>query len=131
MNNSEPSKIIVLADNEPFIVRAYKSGLEEAGYMVVVAQDGEEAVKQIMALRPDLVLLELILPVQDGFAVLKAIKADPIVSDIPVIVLTNLSQDSDAKEALDAGAAEVLIKTDVSLNDVLLRIERLLTEKPA
>jgi len=131
MNNSEPSKIIVLADNEPFIVRAYKSGLEEAGYMVVVAQDGEEAVKQIMALRPDLVLLELILPVQDGFAVLKAIKADPIVSDIPVIVLTNLSQDSDAKEALDAGAAEVLVKTDVSLNDVLLRIERLLTEKPA
>jgi len=131
MNNSEPSKIIVLADNEPFIVRAYKSGLEEAGYMVVVAQDGEEAVKQIMALRPDLVLLELILPVQDGFAVLKAIKADPIVADIPVIVLTNLSQDSDAKEALDAGAAEVLVKTDVSLNDVLLRIERLLTEKPA
>lgn len=129
MNNSEPSKIIVLADNEPFIVRAYKSGLEEAGYMVVVAQDGEEAVKQIMALRPDLVLLELILPVQDGFAVLKAIKADPIVADIPVIVLTNLSQDSDAKEALDAGAAEVLVKTDVSLNDVLVRIERLLSGK--
>lgn len=95
--------------------------------MVVVTEDGEEAVQQVFALRPDLVLLELILPKQDGFTVLKTIKADPSVSAIPVVVLTSLSQESDMSEALNCGAAEVLIKTDVSLNDVLARIERLLS----
>lgn len=129
MDNTEPSKIIVLADNEPIMVHAYKSGLEAAGYMVVVAQDGEEAVRQIQALHPDVVLMELILPKQDGFSVLKAVKADPIVSDVPIIVLTNLTQESDAAEARNAGAEDVMIKTEVSLNDVLMRIERLLAEQ--
>jgi DNA-binding response OmpR family regulator len=117
----------VLADNEPFIIHAYKSGLEEAGYIVAVAEDGDEAVRQILALHPDVVLLELILPKQDGFSVLKTVKADPAVSAIPVIVLTSLSQDADTAEARNCGAAEVMLKSDVSLQDVLLVIERLLS----
>ena len=121
------SKVIVIADNEQFIVHAYKAGLEEAGYTVAVAEDGETAVQQIQALHPDVVLLELILPKQDGFSVLKAVKADPATADVPVIVLTNLSQSSDADEARKNGAADVMLKTEVSLNDVLLRIERLLS----
>lgn len=121
-----PSKTIVLADNEPFIIHAYKSGLEDAGYIVAVAEDGEEAVRQILALRPDVVLLELILPKQDGFSVLKTVKADPTVSSIPVIVLTSLTQEPDTAEARNCGAADVMLKTEVSLNDVLLCIDRLL-----
>jgi DNA-binding response OmpR family regulator len=102
--------------------------LEEAGYAVVVAEDGEEAVRQVIALHPNVVLLELILPKQDGFSVLKTVKADPTVSDIPVLVLTSLSQESDIAEARNCGAADVMIKTDVSLNDVLLSIDRLLAK---
>lgn len=126
IDNTDRSKTIVLADNEPFVVHAYKSGLEEAGYVVAVAEDGEEAVRQILALQPDVVLLELILPKQDGFAVLKTVKADPVMSAIPVVVLTSLSQESDIAEARTCGAADVMIKTEVSLNDVLLCIDRLL-----
>jgi len=84
-------------------------------------------VRQILALHPDIVLLELILPKQDGFAVLKTVKADPTVSGIPVIVLTSLSQESDTAEARNCGAADVMLKTEVSLNDVLLCIDRLLS----
>ncbi len=127
MENNAIRKIIIIVDNDPFIVRAYKSGLEEAGYMVVVAQDGEEAVKQIRALHPDLVLLELILPKLDGFSVLKTIKDDPTVASIPFVVLTTLSQQHDEDEARDAGAADVLVKNDVSLNDVLMHIQRILS----
>lgn len=119
-------KVIILADNDPFIMHAYKTGLEEAGYTVVVAQDGDAAIEQITSIRPDLVLLELILPKQDGFTVLKTIKADPEVASTPVIVLTNLSQASDEQEARAAGAADFLVKDEVSLQDVLMRIERLL-----
>lgn len=120
-------KVIVLVDNEPFIIHAYKAGLEEAGYTVVVAEDGDAAVEQITSLRPDLVLMELILPKQDGFTVLKTIKANPDTANIPVLILTNLSQPTDAEEARKSGAADVLIKTEVSLQDVLMRIERLLS----
>lgn len=125
--NDNLRKMIVLADNDPFIVRAYKAGLEEAGYVVIVAEDGEAALTQIRALRPNAVIMELILPVQDGFTVLKTLKADPTTDTIPVLVLTNLSQEADANEARAAGAADVLIKTEVSLNDVLAHLERLLS----
>ncbi|SRR5258708_6148158 len=127
MNDGKPPSIIVLADNDPFIVRAYKSGLEEAGYVVIVAEDGEAAVSQIRALRPNLVLLEIILPKQDGFSVLKTVKADPTISDIPIVVLTSLSQRSDEDAARASGAADFLVKTEVSLKDVLMHIERYMT----
>ena len=128
IDTAASSKTIVLADNEPFIIHAYKSGLEEAGYIVAVAEDGEEAVRQIVALRPDIVLLELILPKQDGFSVLKTVKADPAISSIPVIVLTSLTQEPDVAEARNCGAADVLVKTDVSLQDVIMSIDRLLSQ---
>lgn len=129
MNDEKIQKMIVLADDDRFITRAYKAGLEEAGYVVIVAEDGEEAVSQIRALRPDVVLLEIIIPKLDGFAVLKAVKDDPTTSDIPIVVLTNLCQESDEHEARESGAADFLVKSDVSLHDVLVRLERLLRGK--
>lgn len=128
MNDQPAQKIIVLADNDQFITHAYKTGLENAGYVVIVATNGEEALNQIRALRPNLVLLELMLPVVDGFSVLKSVKEDPTVSDIPVMVLTNLSQPTDEAEARAAGAVEFLVKSDVSLNDVLVCIDRQLAK---
>ena len=126
MNNDTSQKTIVIADDDSFITHAYKAGLEEAGYLVIVATDGEEALKQIQALHPDVVLMELILPQLDGFSLLKTLSEDPLLADIPVIVLTNLSQDSDVEEARRLGADDVMVKSDVSLQDVLAQIDRLL-----
>lgn len=124
MNDDTARKLILLADNDMLVTRAYKSGLEEAGYTVVVAEDGDTALSQIRALRPDTVLLELILPGLDGFTVLKTIKADPAVSDVPIIILTSLSQQTDRDEAKNSGAADFLVKDEVSIRDVLLAIQR-------
>ncbi len=127
MDNSLPTKTILIVDDEPFITKAYKAGLEQAGYTVVVAENGEEGVAQILAVRPHLVLLDIIMPKMDGFEVLQVVKANIEVAHIPIIVFTNLSQPSDEEAALSYGAAEFLVKANVSLNDVLLRLERLLT----
>ena len=126
MENNNTRKIIVLADNDPFITRVYKAGLEEAGYDVVVAEDGDGALAQIQSIHPDLVLLEIILPKLDGFTVLKTLKADDATSSIPVVILTSLSQESDENEARNSGAVDFLVKSEVSLNDVLVRIKNVL-----
>ena len=121
------TKTLLLADDEQFIAIAYKDGLERAGYSVVVAHDGDEALQKIAAVKPDLVLLDLIMPKVNGFEVLKAIKADSELSAIPVIVLSNLGQADDEAEARSYGALDFIVKADISLKDLLLRIDQVFT----
>ncbi|HWT55740.1 MAG TPA: response regulator [Candidatus Microsaccharimonas sp.] len=118
-------KTILLADDEQFIVIAYKDGLERAGYSVVVAHDGEEALQQAQATHPDLILLDLIMPKMNGFEVLRSLKEDANCATIPVVVLTNLSQSNDEEEARTAGAVDFVVKADISLKDLLARIEHI------
>lgn len=126
MDNKTQPKTILIVDDDQFITVAYKAGLEQAGYAVVVAQDGEEGVKRMLDAKPDLVILDIMMPKMDGFEVLQSVKGTPDLAQIPIVVLTNLSQQSDADAALSYGAAEFLTKANVSLKDVLLRLERLL-----
>lgn len=121
----QKNKTILLADDEQFIVIAYKDGLERAGYTVAVAHDGEEALSQAQATNPDLILLDLIMPKMNGFEVLRTLKADPNYAAIPVVVLTNLGQSNDEAEARSAGAVDFVVKADISLKDLLARIERI------
>ena len=71
---------------------------------------------------PDLILLDLIMPKLQGFGVLRALKQDPRMAQIPVIVLSNLGQESDVQQALDAGAVAYLIKANLSLEDLVKRV---------
>lgn len=119
------SKTILLADDEQFILVAYKDGLEHAGYNVLLAEDGEQALEQMRTAQPDLVLLDIIMPKLNGFEVLQAAKADPAIASIPIAMFTNLSQLNDEQEARNSGAVDFIVKADVSLNDLLARIERL------
>lgn len=118
-------KTILLADDEQFILVAYRDGLEQAGYHVILAEDGEQALQQMREVHPDLVLLDIIMPKLNGFEVLQAAKQDPAIAAVPVAVLTNLTQLNDEQEARAAGAVDFIVKADVSLNDLLARIERL------
>jgi len=129
MKDEPAQKVIVLADDDLFIEHAYKTGLEEAGFVVVVAPDGEEALTQVRTLKPSLVLMELILPKLDGFSVITELKSDPATADVPILVLTNLSQQSDMDEARRLGAVDCLTKSEVALHDVLVRIEQVLAAK--
>ena len=120
----QPAKRILLAEDDRFLRRAAEAALKRAGFTVLAAADGEEALRMVMAEKPDLVLLDLIMPKLQGFEVLKVLKADPATASIPVVVLSNLGQDGDVLRALAAGAAAVLayVGGDRQLLDELLAI---------
>jgi DNA-binding response OmpR family regulator len=122
------TKTILIVDDDQFVTIAYKAGLEQAGYRVLVAENGEVGVRQIIETRPHLVLLDIIMPKMDGFEVLQTVKANTQVAHIPIVVFTNLTQQSDEDTAREYGAIDFLVKGNMSLNDVLLRIERLLAD---
>ncbi|MSU75222.1 MAG: response regulator, partial [Candidatus Magasanikbacteria bacterium] len=85
-------KKILLAEDDRFIARAYSDGLTRAGYLVIPAGNGVEALEKIRSESPNLVLLDIIMPDKDGFEVLEEMKQDPKLKKIPVIILSNLGQ---------------------------------------
>ena len=121
------AKRILLVEDDQYQRKAEEALLRLRGYDVVIAVDGEEALERLTKPeRPDLIVLDLIMPKLSGFEVLKRIKADPGTSAIPVIVLSNLSQESDRRQVLEAGAVEYLVKAHMTLKEVVERIEAVL-----
>ncbi len=95
---------VLLVEDEKNIILGVRTCLDAVGYQVHVVEDGEQALEYIKTRRPDLVLLDLMLPKIDGFEVLKAIKQSNSTKDIPVIVLTAKVSHEDQKRAQDLGA---------------------------
>jgi len=105
----KPKKILVV-DDERHIVRLVQVNLERAGYQVVAAFDGKEALKKVSSEKPDLVVLDVMMPYMDGFQVLKQMKADAATKDIPVIMLTAKAQDADVFRGWASGVDMYLTK---------------------
>jgi CheY-like chemotaxis protein len=123
---AESARRVLLAEDDRFLRRAAESRLRQNGFTVLPAVDGEEALKVARAERPDLILLDLIMPKLQGFEVLKALKQDPATAPIPVIVLSNLGQDDDLKRAMELGAIAYFIKAHLSLQDLVQRVAQTL-----
>ena len=124
--NGETRRILV-AEDDRFLRKAAEMALKRQGYTVLTAADGEEALRAAQSELPDLILLDLIMPKLNGFDVLQALKKDAPTAHIPVIILSNLGQDRDVQQAMDAGAAAYFIKTDLSLHALVQRVEETLT----
>jgi two-component system alkaline phosphatase synthesis response regulator PhoP/two-component system response regulator VicR len=105
----KPKKILVV-DDERHIVRLVQVNLERSGYQVVAAFDGKEALKKVSSEKPDLVVLDVMMPYMDGFQVLKQMKADAATKDIPVIMLTAKAQDADVFRGWASGVDMYLTK---------------------
>jgi CheY-like chemotaxis protein len=120
---------VLLAEDDRFLRKAAETALKRHGFTVVAAVDGEEALRLARAAPPDLVLLDLIIPRMQGFEVLRALKADPATAPIPVVILSNLGQDGDMKQAMDAGAAGYFVKANLSLQDLVKRVGELVAER--
>ncbi len=104
-----PKKILAV-DDEKHIVRLIQVNLERAGYQVVTAFDGVEALKKVQEENPDLVVLDVMMPQMDGFETLKNLKANPQTRDIPVIMLTAKAQDADVFRGWQSGVDCYLTK---------------------
>lgn len=119
-------KKIFLIEDEKSLREILVMRLTEAGFEVEVAVDGAEALEKLKTITPDLILLDIILPKINGFEVLEKIKGDLATKDIPVIVLSNLGQDTDIKRALDLGAADYFIKAQHSLLEIIDLIKKII-----
>ena len=119
-------KKILIAEDDNFLTSAYKVKLKREGFDVQVAGDGEQALLDLKTFIPDIILLDLVMPIKDGFAVLEEVKKDPNLKDIPVVVMSNLGQKEDIDRARALGAREYFIKTDIQLKDMAQKIKALL-----
>jgi len=116
------SKILIVEDDK-YYSRAYKDGFEDAGFTVVSANDGKEGLGKIKSDKPDLVLLDLLMPVEGGFEVLEELRMDDEAKAVPVIILSNLGQDSDIQRAKELGAADYLMKSDLTMKEVIAKVK--------
>lgn len=123
--NENKKKVVVVEDDE-HISKVYEIKLAKEGIEVILARDGEEAVAKITSEKPDLILLDLMIPKKDGFGVLEDIKKIPELASIPVIVLSNLGQQSDQDRALGLGATEYLVKVDYPIQEVIDKVKKYL-----
>lgn len=89
---------ILVVEDDQFLLAAYKLKLEKEEFTVSLAQDGQEALDMLQTLTPDLILLDLVMPIKDGFAVLSDLKESEKLRDIPVIIASNLGQDEEIKK---------------------------------
>ncbi|MBD3359789.1 MAG: response regulator [Candidatus Buchananbacteria bacterium] len=119
---------ILLIEDDSFLVEMYTTKFELEGFEVVSAEDGKKGLEMVKKENPDIILLDILMPKMDGFAVLDALKKDEEVADIPVILLTNLGQKDDVKKGFEKGAVGYLIKAHFMPSEVVDKIKKILKE---
>lgn len=118
-------KVLIVDDTE-FYQKAYQNKLLSAGYIASVANNGVEALKALTTDKPDLILLDLMMPIMDGFKVLQTVKANPNLQNIPVIVFSAKGASEEISKALQAGASDFLVKATTTPNKVVEKIKAVL-----
>jgi DNA-binding response OmpR family regulator len=121
---NEPKKVMIIEDDH-FLSSLMKARLEKEGFTVSQAFDGEEAIQALKQDLPSLIILDLIMPKVTGFEVLQMISITPQLDKVPVVILSNLAQDSDIQKAQELGAKEYFVKVKVSIDDLVGRIKTL------
>lgn len=122
-------KVLVVED-DGFLLRAVSDKLQHEGYEVLQAVNGNIGLQQLREQQPDLVLLDLVMPGRDGFSVLTEKRGDESIAGIPVIVLSNLGQESDVARAKDLGALDYFIKAELPLVKLMEVVRDVLASHP-
>jgi len=122
---------ILIVEDEDFLIRALKDNLIADGYSVDTAKNGEEGIQKVKEKKPDLVLLDILMPKKDGFFVLEEIKKNPEWKLIPVIVLSNLGEDTTIKKALEMGADDFFVKSQHPIQEVIEKVKDYLEGRKA
>jgi len=114
---------ILLVEDDTFFREFYASKLKEAGHEVETAGDGNEGIKKLNEYKPNLLLLDIIMPIKDGFEVLEYMQKSPALKNIPVIVFSTLSQQSDVEKAMGLGAVDYINKGFFDFENLKVKIE--------
>jgi DNA-binding response OmpR family regulator len=114
---------VLVAEDDRFLMSAYKVKFVKAGFDIMPASDGAEVLELLKNDQPDIILLDLIMPGKDGFAVLEELKRSEKLRVIPVIVASNLGQKEDLDRALNMGADDYIVKSDLSMDDLVNKVK--------
>ena len=124
------AKRILVAEDDPVTRRFVVSLLEERGYEVLVAEDGEHALATAKSARPDLIVSDLVMPYRDGYEVLRAIRNDDRIKDTPVLILSMRDHEEDIVRGLEEGADDYVVKP-FNAREFVLRVRKLLEPRTA
>lgn len=120
---------IVLVEDDKMLADMYITKFSKEGLEVIRAEDGAEGLEMVKREKPDLVLLDIIMPKLDGFAVLKELKKDPATENTHVLLLTNLGQSEDVEKGQELGADDYFIKANHTPAEIVEKVKYLLTKK--
>lgn len=118
---------ILIVEDDTFLAGIYANKFEKEGFEICLGTDGEMGLKTAQKEKPDIVLLDILLPKLDGFEVLEKLKADAATKSIPVILLTNLGQKEDVDKGLKLGAADYLIKAHFMPSETVDKVKKVLS----
>ena len=122
-------KKILIVEDDLVLQKALSDYLVTENFEIKCAEDGEIGIKMALTEKPDLILLDIVLPKKDGYAVLQEVRADESAKHIPIVLLTNLGSISDVEKALELGATTYLVKADYKLEEVTAKIKEILNIK--
>ncbi len=120
------SKKVLLVEDDRDLIEMYETKFKMEGFEVLKAENGIDALELVKQEKPIIILLDIVMPELDGFQVLRSLKNDPATKAIPVILLTNLSQESDIKKGVELGAADYLVKANFTPNEVVAKVRKVL-----
>ena len=122
----DAKKTILIVEDDVFLSDMYQTKFIESGYDVKVAQDGQQGLSMLEeGLRPDIVLLDIVMPRMDGIEMLTAVKKEEKLKNIPIVLLTNLGQESDITRGMELGALDYFIKAHFTPSEVVKKVEAL------
>jgi len=122
---------IFIIDADPRLIKAYLVKLGNEGFDVISEQDGSKAFERVLNERPDLILLDGLMPTRNGWDILDDLKADNELKDIPVILVSNIGSEDKEIIAQEKGAADYLVKSNTPLQELVEKINQVLGEKEA
>jgi len=125
----EEGKTILLVDDDLTLREMYEERLKAEGFVIVQASNGEEALTRAKDIKPSLILLDIMMPKINGFDVLKSLKVDSELKDIPVIILTALIQDVDRIQGDKLGATDYIVKSETMPGEVITKIRNAIGQK--
>lgn len=117
-------KVLLLVEDDPLLVTMYQTKFTTEGFQVFTATDGEAGLELAKTQKPDIIVLDIMMPKLDGIEVLRAVRQDPVLKPIPVLMLSNLSELAKQKEAMELGAQEFLVKANLTPTEVVAKIKQ-------
>lgn len=131
VETNNATKMVLLVEDDQFLRDLMMTKLEDEHFRVEIAIEGNEALKKVKELKPDIILLDLMLPGMDGFEIMEKIQQDPDIAGIPVIVLSNLGASQDTERAKELGAVDYMIKAQFTPSEIVAKIKEVLGGSPA